>query len=78
MNLCCKNDNDFEEKDMEFTYRELVACLLYFAVYKRPDIANKVSQLAHFVSKQMKKHWEAFKNVLKYVKGTKAYGLCYS
>jgi hypothetical protein len=51
---------------------------MYLAVCTRPDIAQAVYKLARYMSKPMPAHWEAAKGVLRYVKGTAAYGITYS
>ena len=51
-------------------YRELVGALMYIAIGTRPDIAYAVSLLGKFSSNYDRKHWEAAKRVLRYLRGT--------
>lgn len=43
----------------------------------RPDICWVVTKLSQFLTNPTKEHWVAVKHVLRYVKGTLAYELCY-
>ena len=45
--------------------------------WTRPNIAFAVSQVARFCSNSMTEHWTAVKRILRYLKGTPAYGLVY-
>lgn len=69
-----ENDGD---KVGSFPYRKLIGCLLYISVCTRSNIAFSVPSLARFVSKPGLVHWNAFKKILSYVKGTKDYGIWY-
>ena len=44
----------------------------------RPDIAVATGTLAQFMSNPNVQHWSGVKRVLRYLKGTMNYGLCYS
>ena len=59
-------------------YRSLIGCLLYVAVWSRPDIAYAVSELSRFVSEPFKVHWQAAKYLLRYLGGTRDVCLSYS
>lgn len=56
-------------------YSELVGGLLYMSVYTRPDIAQAVGALARYMSCATSLHWEAAKEVLRYVAGTQSLGI---
>ena len=58
-------------------YREAVGALNWVTVGTRPDIAFAVGQLARFMENLGRIHWEAVKRVLRYLKGTKDWGLVY-
>jgi hypothetical protein len=67
-----------EEQDMRrVPYAELIGCLMYIMVCTRPDLAFPVSLLARFMAEgaYRRKHWEAAKRVLRYLKGTMEWGL---
>ena len=44
----------------------------------RPDITYSVSTLARYSSRPNQQHWTALKRVLRYLKGTVKYGICYT
>jgi hypothetical protein len=67
-----------EEQEMrQVPYAELIGCLMYIMVCTRPDLAFPVSLLARFMAEgaYRRKHWEAAKRVLRYIKGTMEWGL---
>jgi hypothetical protein len=50
-------------------YRELIGGLLWASLIGRPEITQAVTQLARFNANPGRRHWEAAKRVLKYLKG---------
>lgn len=67
------------EKDAErkYPYREVVGSLIHAASVSRPDILFAVSQVSRFLHCYGEPHWNAVKRILKYLRDTKDYGLCY-
>ena len=61
-----------------FPYQEIVGSLLYLATYSRPDIAHAVSVVAQYASNFREIHCTAVKRILKYLRGTTDFALCYS
>jgi Reverse transcriptase (RNA-dependent DNA polymerase) len=61
----------------KFKYSELVGGLLYLSVCTRPDIAYAVGALARFMAHPLVAHWEAAKDVVRYIKGTSAMGVTF-
>jgi hypothetical protein len=61
----------------EYPYRELVGSLMYLSVCTRPDISQAVGVLARYMSAPQKEHWDAAKQLLRYVKGTCSYGITF-
>lgn len=59
-------------------YRSIVGALGYLVSCTRPDLATAVSQLARGFQAPTKRHFEAAKRVLRYLRGTTALGLTYS
>ena len=51
--------------------------LLYIANTFRPDITYSVSVLSQFTSNPSTEHMIAVKGILRYLNGTKDYGLCF-
>ncbi|GMF23407.1 unnamed protein product [Phytophthora fragariaefolia] len=61
--------------DPSIPYRELVGCLQYLVQGTRPEIANAVRTLGKYMSKYTKDHYVMAKRVLRYLQGTRDYGL---
>jgi hypothetical protein len=60
-----------------FPYRELVGSLMYLAVCTRRDISQAVGALARYMSAPQKQHWDAARAMLRYVRGTTGFGICF-
>ena len=58
-------------------YRPTVSSLLWL-LHTRPDIAFAVSELSRYVVNPGPQHYAAIKRLLRYLKGTRVYGLLYS
>jgi len=58
-------------------YREIVGSLVYAMTCTRPDLSYVVTKLSQHLSKPLRCHWVAAKHVLRYLKGTLDYSLCY-
>ena len=56
-------------------FRKVLGALLYLSTRTRPDIATAVSMIAKFQSKPTLTHWKLLKNVVRYLIGTKDYGI---
>lgn len=60
-----------------YPYSELVGSLLYLSVCTRPDIAQAVGALARYMSAPLKPHWDAAKQVVRYLLGTVGQGITF-
>ena len=70
---------DSLELSQDVPYASLVGSLNYATVCNRPDISFAVSTVCtHMKQQPTQNHWQAAKRVLRYLKGTKHYGLTYS
>jgi hypothetical protein len=58
-------------------YRQLIGSLMYL-IQTRPDICFAVNALSQFMSKPRHRHWVAAKHVVRYLRGSIAFGLKYS
>ena len=58
-------------------YREAIGSLNYCAVAMHPDIAFSVSLLAQYMENPGRTHWEAVKQIFRYLLGTKDWKLVY-
>lgn len=68
--------NDGAAKVIETLYRKIVGSLVYLTSI-RPDIMYALSIVLRFMREPSKLHYVAFKRILKYVKGTKYFGVLY-
>eukprot|EP00253_Pinus_taeda_P021086 PITA_21086 len=67
------NNKDFDPK----LYKSIVGSLMYLTA-TRPDIMHAVSLISRFMERPKEAHWQAAKRILKYVNGTKGFGILYS
>lgn len=58
-------------------YANVVGSIMYLMVCSRPDIGYAVSMVSRFISNPGKVHWEAVKWLLRYLSGTRHYGLIF-
>ena len=72
-----REDGELLDKT-ESSYTHLVGSLLYMSVCTRPDIAQAVGALAKFMATPTTVHFQAAKGVLRYIAGTKDYGINFS
>ena len=56
-------------------YREIVGSLIYLMTNTRPDISYVITLLGQYMSKPTVAHLNLAKHVLRYLKGTKSFGL---
>ena len=59
------------EEMRDVLYWEAVGSLMYAVVGTQPDIAYTISYLARFMANPGHAHWEAMKQVIRYLKGMK-------
>jgi hypothetical protein len=57
-------------------YRQLIGSLIYL-INTRPDLSYAVGILSRFMKQPWDNHWNATKRVLRYIQGTKDFGLLY-
>ncbi|GKB80073.1 ribonuclease H-like domain, reverse transcriptase, RNA-dependent DNA polymerase [Tanacetum coccineum] len=58
-------------------YRSLIGCLRYL-LHTRPDLSYSIGLLSRFMQEPREQHMKAIRQVLRYVKGTKDYGITYT
>lgn len=76
LDMCPKTPN--EKREMEkVSYSSAVGSLMYAMMCTRSDICYAVGLVSRFQSNPGKKHWMAVKRILRYLKGTMDYSLCY-
>eukprot|EP00253_Pinus_taeda_P016301 PITA_16301 len=67
------SSNDLDPK----LYKSIVGSLMYLTA-TRPDIMHAVSLISRFMERPKETHWQAAKRILRYVNGTKGFGILYS
>lgn len=60
---------------VDIPYASAVGSLMYAMVGSRPDIAHAVGVVSRFMGNPGRKHWEAVKWILRYIRGTTDFGL---
>ena len=67
------NNKDFDPS----LCKSIVGSLMYLTA-TRPDIMHAVSLISRFIKKPKDADWQAAKRILRYVKGTKRFGILYT
>ncbi|XP_072054367.1 secreted RxLR effector protein 161-like [Arachis hypogaea] len=65
---------EFEDPSL---YRSVVGALQYITI-TRPDLSFAVCKVSQFMHRPLVSHWKAVKRVLRYLQGTKHYGLIFN
>ena len=77
----CQSDcpkSDAEKAEMaKVPYSSAVGSLMYAMICTRPDIAYAVGVVNTYMSNPGKKHLEAVKGIMRYLKGTKGMRICF-
>lgn len=71
-----KSEQEIQEMEDKL-YRELVGGLIYLANATRSDLAFTASVLSRFCSRPGIAHWKLAKRALRYIRGTRDYGINY-
>jgi len=74
------NEDDMKHVPSEsdqHTYRSMIGTLMYLAVWTRPDIAQAVNLLARYVMNASKRLMKAARNVFRYLKQTRTWGITF-
>ena len=72
------NSPDNEPLPTEVPYRQAIGSLIYLVSCTRPDLAFTIRYLSQFLDKPQQQHWAAVKRVLRYLSGTRNYGIQYN
>ena len=73
----CPKTKDEKEKMTRVPYANAVGSLMYAMMCTWPDICYAVRLVSRFQSNPGLAHWKAVKRILRYLKGTMDYILCY-
>ena len=69
--------NPANPRELSVPYREVVGSLLFLAMVSRPDIAYAVGIASRYLDNHDEAHWNAVKHILRYIKGTRNFGLLF-
>src|SRR5207248_7199937 len=58
-------------------FQSMLGSIMYIMCQSRPDIAFAVSKVSQYAARPDDSHWTALKRILRYLKGTKEYGIVY-
>lgn len=78
LSINMEQENVDEQVLAKIPYQEAVGSLLFIAQATRPDIAFAVNDVSRFNSNYGLAHWKAVKRIMRYLKNTINYKLCYS
>lgn len=73
----CPQDDHEREVMNQIPYRHAVGCLNYISCWTRPDIQHSVSAVSQYLENPGPEHGMAVKRILRYLKGTPTFGLCF-
>ncbi len=65
------------EREMGFGYRQAIGELIYALCTCRPDISYPVIKLSQYSTRPTRLHFEAVKNIYRYLNATKEDGICF-
>ena len=73
----CPNSPEDKKQMSKLPYSSATGSLMYAMMCTRPDICYAVGLASRFQSNQSIKYWMEMKRILRYLKGTTDYVLCY-
>ena len=76
LQMCPKTEEEKQQMS-RIPYSNAVGSLMYAMICTRPDIAYAIGLVSRFQSDPGMAHWKAIKRILRYLKGTAKYSICY-
>ena len=73
----CTNSDEAKVEMTKVSYAFVVGCLMYTMIGTHPNMAFVVRVVCRYMANLGKKHWEAIKRVIRYLKSTKNMCTCY-
>ena len=74
--MCPKTSEEIQRME-KVPYANAVGNLMYTMLCTRPDICFAIGMVNRYQSSLGEAHWKAVKRILRYLKGTANYSLCY-
>ncbi|GMF41455.1 unnamed protein product [Phytophthora fragariaefolia] len=72
--MCARTESDKEEMH-NIPYREAVGSFMYLVMGTRPDLTYFIQEVSHFLDNPGKQHWKDMQRGLRYLNGTREYGI---
>ena len=66
-----------KDETIKFPFRELIGHYMYLSNMTRPDICHAVGYLSRYVSCFNESHVISVKRIIRYLKGTSNFGICF-
>ena len=73
----CPKTLEENEQISKVSYLSAVGSLMYVMMCTRLDICHAVGMVSRYQYNPSQEHWKAVKRILRYLKGTSYYSLCY-
>ena len=73
---CPSSEKEYQEM-LKISYASAVGCLMYVIVCTGSDLSQAISVVSKYMANPIKKHWDAIKWILRYLKGTLDVGLLF-
>ena len=74
-----KLSKEYINKDFDPSlYKSIVGSLMYLTAIRPDIILHAMILISRFMESPKEAHWQAAKRILRYVKGTKRYGILYT
>ena len=67
-----------EHSVAQIEYAQIIGSLMYLMNCTKPDIVYAVGRLSRYTQSPNQDYWTVVRRVLKYLRGTINYGLCFS
>ena len=74
----CPCTPEEKERKKGIPYSSTLGCLMYAMLFTRLDLSDAIGILSIYQKNPGEEHWKQIKHVLRYVKGTLDYSLCFN
>ncbi len=74
----CANTPEEKGRMEGIPYSSALGCLMYAMSFTRPDLSHAIGILSRYQKNPGEEHWKQIKYVLRYVRGTMDYSLCFN
>jgi len=74
----CPCTPEEKERMKGIHYSSALGCLMYAMLFIQPDLSHAIGILSRYQKNPGEEHWKQIKHVLRYVKGTLDYSLCFN